>query len=305
MTTGRSFRFEVEADDRGGGARAGPSALADRLLANPVMEDVSVSVAPDGAGLMAAAGRGGGVPRDQLRARRGGRPRGASGPRPTSCGTATPELGDVDAVVVPGGFAHGDYLRPGAIARFSPVMGAVGRVRPRRRPGRRDLQRLPGPHRGGTAAGRAAEEPRPALSCAPPPPSTVASDRSVLTAGVPVGTELALPHQPLRRQLRLRPGHARRAARRGPGGAALRREPERVGRRHRRDLQRGRATWSGSCPTPSGRATSCSARPTGWCCSGRCSRSRSAERRAASAAGPGDAGLLQDRGGTPAVRQVP
>ena len=35
------------------------------------------------------------------------------------------ELGDVDAVVVPGGFAHGDYLRPGAIARFSPIMAAV------------------------------------------------------------------------------------------------------------------------------------------------------------------------------------
>jgi phosphoribosylformylglycinamidine synthase subunit PurQ / glutaminase len=32
----------------------------------------------------------------------------------------------VDAVVVPGGFAHGDYLRTGAIARFSPVMSAVG-----------------------------------------------------------------------------------------------------------------------------------------------------------------------------------
>jgi phosphoribosylformylglycinamidine synthase I len=31
----------------------------------------------------------------------------------------------VDVVVVPGGFAHGDYLRPGAIARFSPVMAAV------------------------------------------------------------------------------------------------------------------------------------------------------------------------------------
>ena len=30
-----------------------------------------------------------------------------------------------DAIVVPGGFAHGDYLRPGAIARFSPIMGAV------------------------------------------------------------------------------------------------------------------------------------------------------------------------------------
>ena len=35
------------------------------------------------------------------------------------------ELGDVDAIVLPGGFAYGDYLRPGAIARFSPVMGPV------------------------------------------------------------------------------------------------------------------------------------------------------------------------------------
>lgn len=34
-------------------------------------------------------------------------------------------LGGADAVVVAGGFAHGDYLRPGAIARFSPVMAAV------------------------------------------------------------------------------------------------------------------------------------------------------------------------------------
>jgi phosphoribosylformylglycinamidine synthase subunit PurQ / glutaminase len=36
-----------------------------------------------------------------------------------------PSLRGVDAVVVPGGFAHGDYLRPGAIARFSPVMESV------------------------------------------------------------------------------------------------------------------------------------------------------------------------------------
>jgi phosphoribosylformylglycinamidine synthase subunit PurQ / glutaminase len=36
-----------------------------------------------------------------------------------------PSLDGVDAVVLPGGFAHGDYLRPGAIARFSPVMEAV------------------------------------------------------------------------------------------------------------------------------------------------------------------------------------
>src|SRR5207302_1069463 len=35
------------------------------------------------------------------------------------------DLKGVDAVVVPGGFSYGDYLRVGAIARFSPVMEAV------------------------------------------------------------------------------------------------------------------------------------------------------------------------------------
>ncbi len=34
-------------------------------------------------------------------------------------------LAGFDGVILPGGFAHGDYLRPGALARFSPVMGAV------------------------------------------------------------------------------------------------------------------------------------------------------------------------------------
>src|SRR5258706_13334167 len=34
-------------------------------------------------------------------------------------------LGDADAVIIPGGFSYGDYLRTGAIARFSPIMQAV------------------------------------------------------------------------------------------------------------------------------------------------------------------------------------
>ena len=38
---------------------------------------------------------------------------------------ADPTVGTSDAVVLAGGFAHGDYLRTGAIARFSPVMEAV------------------------------------------------------------------------------------------------------------------------------------------------------------------------------------
>src|SRR5260370_5527678 len=35
---------------------------------------------------------------------------------------ANPDLAGVDAVILPGGFSYGDYLRCGAIARFSPVM---------------------------------------------------------------------------------------------------------------------------------------------------------------------------------------
>ncbi|HLH39015.1 MAG TPA: phosphoribosylformylglycinamidine synthase subunit PurQ [Bryobacteraceae bacterium] len=39
----------------------------------------------------------------------------------------SPTLGDADAVILPGGFSYGDYLRCGAIAKFSPVMTAVRR----------------------------------------------------------------------------------------------------------------------------------------------------------------------------------
>src|SRR5579875_2769294 len=38
---------------------------------------------------------------------------------------ASEDLQGCDAILVPGGFAYGDYLRTGALARFSPIMGAV------------------------------------------------------------------------------------------------------------------------------------------------------------------------------------
>jgi phosphoribosylformylglycinamidine synthase subunit PurQ / glutaminase len=47
------------------------------------------------------------------------------GAEPVACWHGDRSLGDVDAVIVPGGFSYGDYLRCGAIARFSPVMAAV------------------------------------------------------------------------------------------------------------------------------------------------------------------------------------
>jgi phosphoribosylformylglycinamidine synthase I len=48
-----------------------------------------------------------------------------SGAEPVSLWHRDPSLHGVDAVVLPGGFSYGDYLRCGAIARFSPVMGSL------------------------------------------------------------------------------------------------------------------------------------------------------------------------------------
>jgi phosphoribosylformylglycinamidine synthase I len=47
------------------------------------------------------------------------------GAEPVSLWHRDPALHGVDAVILPGGFSYGDYLRAGAIARFSPVMQAV------------------------------------------------------------------------------------------------------------------------------------------------------------------------------------
>jgi len=60
--------------------------------------------------------------RDALRAVR------LAGGYPVNLWHADPDLRGVDAVVLPGGFSYGDYLRCGAIARFAPVMEAVGKA---------------------------------------------------------------------------------------------------------------------------------------------------------------------------------
>ncbi len=48
-----------------------------------------------------------------------------AGAEPVRLWHADRDLGGVDAVILPGGFSYGDYLRCGAIARFSPVMGEL------------------------------------------------------------------------------------------------------------------------------------------------------------------------------------
>ena len=47
------------------------------------------------------------------------------GAEPVELWHADPDLKGVDAVIVPGGFSYGDYLRPGAIARFAKVMAPL------------------------------------------------------------------------------------------------------------------------------------------------------------------------------------
>ena len=48
-----------------------------------------------------------------------------AGGEPVALWHGTTNLSGIDAVVLPGGFSYGDYLRAGAIARFSPIMSSV------------------------------------------------------------------------------------------------------------------------------------------------------------------------------------
>jgi phosphoribosylformylglycinamidine synthase subunit PurQ / glutaminase len=101
-------------------------------------------------------------------------------------------LGPFDALVLPGGFAHGDYLRPGALARFSPVMDAVTRFAAEGGPvvgicnGFQVLTEahlLPG----------ALQKNRVLTFLCQMTDLEVTSDRSALTAGVEVGRRLRVP----------------------------------------------------------------------------------------------------------------
>ena len=50
---------------------------------------------------------------------------GSMGAEPVPVWHGDSDMGDLEAVILPGGFSYGDYLRAGAIARFAPVLGAV------------------------------------------------------------------------------------------------------------------------------------------------------------------------------------
>ena len=86
-----------------------------------------------------------------------------AGGEPVALWHADHDLKDVDAVVLPGGFSYGDYLRAGAIAARAPLMQDVVDARAPGPAGAGHLQRLPGALRGRPAARRADPQQPPAL----------------------------------------------------------------------------------------------------------------------------------------------
>ena len=225
---------------RGRGRRTrpppGPGSRSSASGSSPTRSSrtpASRSWPPDG-----RQGRGPALPGVQLRA---GRDRGL--PRPRRRGRADlarrpATSGGVDAVVVPGGFAHGDYLRPGAIARFSPVMGAVT-----------DFAASGGPVVGicngfqvlceaGLLPGALQKNAGLRFLCRTVDPAGGFTGFGAHRRG---GNRhgAAHPDQPLLGQLHVRAGRAGAAPGRRPDRPPVRPEPQRVHGRHRRRQQRG------------------------------------------------------------------
>ena len=99
---------------------------------------------------------------------------------------------DADVVIIPGGFAHGDYLRPGAIARFSPVMDAVTRHAKNGGPVVGICNGFQVLTEAGLLPGALQKNKALKFLCSPAT-LEVGSSNSVLTNAVAVGTQLDIP----------------------------------------------------------------------------------------------------------------
>jgi len=101
-------------------------------------------------------------------------------------------LDGLDAVILPGGFAHGDYLRPGALARFSPVMDAVARFAADGGPVVGICNGFQVLTEAGLLPGALQKNRHLRFLCTTVG-LRVTSSRSVMTAGIAVGTGLRVP----------------------------------------------------------------------------------------------------------------
>lgn len=104
----------------------------------------------------------------------------------------TTDLARYDAIILPGGFAHGDYLRPGALARFSPVMEAVTAFAAADGPVLGICNGFQVLTEAGLLPG-ALQKNRGLTFLCQPTTLVVSSTRSVLTANAALGQELVVP----------------------------------------------------------------------------------------------------------------
>ena len=146
----------------------------------------------------------------------------AVGAEPVSLWHGDADLRGVDAVILPGGFSYGDYLRCGAIARFAPVMERDHRPGEGRPAGPGHLQRLPDPHRVAPAA-RRADPQRPPQVQLHRHPAAGRERADGLDLGLRDGPGDHHRPQERRGRVRRRPAHPRRARGGGPRGVPLRR----------------------------------------------------------------------------------
>ena len=253
-------------------ARPTATELADRLLANPVIEQTPVPSSSQAdltwrraIGVVVfpgtncehdvgAGGRGGSAATAELRlARR--RPRSAGVDARGAARAASPTATTCARARSPG--SRRSWRRCAASPRAGgPVVGICN-----------GFQVLT---EAGLLPGALQKNGRLRFLCKPVAAARSTSTASVLTAGVPrSATSWSSRSTTSRATTPATTTTLRRAAGRGPHRAALRRQPQRLGRRHRRHRQRGAATSSGSCPTPSGPATRCSAPRTGSSCCAR------------------------------------
>ena len=116
---GKYFELDVDADSAES-ARATADEVSRRLLANPVIESYKVEIRTDTMKFAVVVFPGSNCDHDAYHAAKH-----VLGQDAEFVWHKDTSLGGADVVILPGGFAHGDYLRTGAIARFSPVMDAV------------------------------------------------------------------------------------------------------------------------------------------------------------------------------------
>ncbi len=147
-------------------------------------------------------------------------------------------LAGYDAIVLPGGFAHGDYLRPGALARFSPVMEALSKYAADGGPVVGICNGFQVLTEAGLLPG-ALQKNRGLRFLCTTVGVEVCTTRTVLTGESELGAQLSLPINHFEGNFTCDLRHPRAAARRGPHRPALHRQPQRLARRHRRRVQRG------------------------------------------------------------------